>query len=81
MGRRNALLMEGVVVSAGQAASASFKPKPTRNLSAQLADAEWLMSMPGTEEQKAFLLTCNSCHTLERIVKVGQGGPRRQPQA
>ena len=43
--------------------------KPTQNLSAQLTNAEWLMSMPGTDDQKQFLLECNSCHTLERIVK------------
>src|SRR5450432_2634896 len=56
-------------VMVGQPAIADLKLKPTRNLSAQLTDAEWLMSMPGTEEQKTFLLTCNSCHTIERIVK------------
>jgi streptogramin lyase len=56
-------------VIAGQAVTADLALKPTRNLSAQLTDAEWLMSMPGTEEQKTFLLTCNSCHTIERIVK------------
>ena len=27
------------------------------------------MSMPGTEQQKRFLLNCNGCHTFERIVK------------
>jgi virginiamycin B lyase len=59
----------GADVAAGQTATADLKLKPTRNLSAQLTDAEWLMSMPGTEEQKTFLLTCNSCHTIERIVK------------
>jgi hypothetical protein len=56
-------------VTAGQAATADLQLKPTRNLSAQLTDAEWLMSMPGSEEQKTFLLNCNSCHTIERIVK------------
>jgi virginiamycin B lyase len=56
-------------VSAGQTVTADLALKPTRNLSSQLTDAEWLMSMPGTEEQKTFLLTCNSCHTIERIVK------------
>jgi virginiamycin B lyase len=56
-------------VTDGAATSADLKLKPTRNLSAQLTDAEWLMSMPGTEEQKGFLLTCNSCHTIERIVR------------
>jgi virginiamycin B lyase len=56
-------------VAAGQAASADIKLKPTRNLSAQLTNAEWMMSMPGSDEQKSFLLNCNSCHTIERIVR------------
>jgi virginiamycin B lyase len=43
--------------------------KPARNLSAQLTNAEWLMSMPGTDEQKRLVLDCNSCHSLERIVR------------
>jgi streptogramin lyase len=56
-------------VAAGQATTADIKLKPTRNLSAQLTNAEWMMSMPGTDEQKSFLLNCNSCHTIERIVR------------
>ena len=28
-----------------------------------------MMSIPGTEEQKATLLDCTGCHTLERIVR------------
>jgi virginiamycin B lyase len=28
-----------------------------------------MMSIPGTEEQKSFLLNCVGCHTLERIVR------------
>jgi len=56
-------------VTAGQAATADIKLKPTQNLPAQLTNAEWMMSMPGTDEQKAILLNCNSCHTIERIVK------------
>src|SRR5215472_8601944 len=43
--------------------------KKTRNLASQLTNAEWMMSIPGTEDQKAFLLNCTSCHTLERIVR------------
>ena len=27
------------------------------------------MSMPGTDDQKRLVLDCNSCHTLERIVR------------
>src|SRR5688572_14595346 len=56
-------------VAAGKAATSQLKLTKTRNLSAQLNNAEWLMSMPGTEEQKRFLLNCNGCHTYERIVK------------
>src|SRR5215475_5273172 len=56
-------------VTAGQAATADLKLKPAQNLPAQLTNAEWMISMPGTDEQKAILLNCNSCHTIERIVK------------
>src|SRR6266404_2538427 len=40
-----------------------------KGLSSQLTNAEWLVSMPGTEEQKSFLLNCKTCHTIERIAK------------
>jgi streptogramin lyase len=46
-----------------------LKLQPTKNLPDQLSNAEWMMSIPGTEEQKSALLDCTSCHTLERIVK------------
>src|SRR5437868_11851858 len=37
-------------------AKADIKLKKARNLSAQLTNAEWMSSMPGTDEQKRFLL-------------------------
>ena len=43
--------------------------KKTRNLAGQLTNAEWMMSVPGTEDQKAQLLNCVGCHTLERVVR------------
>jgi streptogramin lyase len=46
-----------------------LKLKKTRNLAAQLSNAEWMMSIPGTEDQKSFLLNCTGCHTLERVVR------------
>jgi virginiamycin B lyase len=58
-----------VTLAAGQERKIAVKLKATPNLSAQLTNAEWLISMPGSDEQKRFLLACNSCHTLERIVK------------
>src|SRR5258708_843558 len=49
--------------------TADIKLKKTHNLASQLTNAEWMMSIPGTEDQKAQLLNCTSCHTLERIVR------------
>ncbi|HEY1364233.1 MAG TPA: carboxypeptidase regulatory-like domain-containing protein [Xanthobacteraceae bacterium] len=46
-----------------------LKLRKTRNLPSQMSNAEWMMSLPGSEEQKAFLLNCVGCHTLERIVR------------
>jgi streptogramin lyase len=56
-------------VVTGQEAKADIKLRKVKNLSAHLTNAEWLISMPGTDEQKRFLLNCNGCHTLERIMK------------
>ncbi len=53
----------------GKAASADLKLKKTKNLAGQLTNAEWMMSIPGTEEQKAGLLDCVGCHTLERVMR------------
>jgi len=57
------------IVAAEKAATADIKLKKTRNLAGQLTNAEWMMSIPGTEEQKAQLLNCVGCHTLERVVR------------
>src|SRR5260370_5883648 len=56
-------------VDAQKPTTADLKLKKTRNLAAQLVNAEWMMSMPGTDDQKAQLLNCVGCHTLERIVR------------
>jgi streptogramin lyase len=56
-------------VAAEKTTTADIKLKKTRNLASQLTNAEWMMSIPGTETQKAMLLNCTSCHTLERIVR------------
>jgi streptogramin lyase len=50
-------------------ATADLKLHKAKDLSSQLTNAEWLLSMPGTEEQKSFLLNCMTCHTIERIAK------------
>lgn len=56
-------------VAAGKQAKADLKLVKTKNLAAQLTNAEWVTSMPGTEEQKKFLLNCVGCHTVERLVR------------
>ena len=56
-------------VAGDKIANVDLKLKKTRNLSAQLTNAEWLHSMPGTPKQKDILLNCVSCHTVERIVR------------
>jgi virginiamycin B lyase len=57
-----------VNVGAQGTAAADLRLKKTTDLAAQLTDAEWVTSMPGTEAQKRPLLNCNSCHSLQRIV-------------
>ena len=56
-------------IAGGQATTADLKLRKTRNLTRQLTNAEWMMSMPGTDDQKLELINCVSCHTLERVVK------------
>ena len=56
-------------VVAGQSATTDIKLQPTKNISAQLTNSEWLASVPGTVAQKKFLLNCSSCHSFERILK------------
>ncbi|MBI4885750.1 MAG: carboxypeptidase regulatory-like domain-containing protein [Acidobacteria bacterium] len=55
-------------VRSGVTASADLRLKPATNLAAQLTNAEWLASMPGSDQQKKFLLSCNSCHSYQPIV-------------
>src|SRR5258705_3924089 len=45
-------------VASGQEAKAELKLRKVKNLAATLTNAEWLASMPGTEDQKKFLLNC-----------------------
>jgi len=55
-------------VRGGVTASADIRLRPTIDLAAQLTNAEWLTSMPGSDQQKKFLLSCNSCHSYQPIV-------------
>lgn len=58
-----------VDISAGKPATANLKLHKTSNLAAQLSNAEWMASFPGTDEQKISIQICTHCHTLERIAR------------
>ena len=52
-----------------QPATADLALASVADFSSQLTSTEWLISMPGTAEQKRPLIECMSCHTLERVVR------------
>ncbi len=52
-----------------QTTTVDLKLERTKDLASQMSNAEWMMSLPGTEEEKSFLLGCVGCHTLERVVR------------
>jgi hypothetical protein len=56
-------------IAAGGPTSVDVKLRKTRNLSHQLTNAEWMLSMPGNDEDKLAMINCVSCHTHERIMK------------
>jgi hypothetical protein len=58
-----------VEIASGKPASADLKLHKTKDLAAQLSNAEWLLSMPGPDEQKGFLLNCVNCHRLDLITR------------
>jgi virginiamycin B lyase len=57
------------VAAAGHTATADLRLRKAKDLAAQLTSTEWLISMPGTAEQKLPLIECMSCHTLERVLR------------
>jgi streptogramin lyase len=56
-------------VAPGQPSTLDLKLRKTQDLSKQLTNAEWMMSIPGTDDDKATLLNCVSCHRVERIMR------------
>src|SRR5262249_33074744 len=51
----------------------NLKLRKTSDLAAQLSNGEWMMSAPGTDQQKGQLLNCVGCHTLERVMRSPHG--------
>src|SRR3984885_13129838 len=62
-----------VLVVADKTTTADLALHKTDDLAAQLSNAEWLASMPGTDAQKGQLLNCVGCHTLERPLRSNYG--------
>jgi streptogramin lyase len=56
-------------LAAQQPAKYDLKLRKTEDLAAQLSNAEWLASFPGTDQQKNAMLGCVGCHTLERVAR------------
>jgi len=50
-------------IAAGKPATVDLKLRKAKDLAAQLTNTEWLMSMPGTDEQKFMMGNCGNCHT------------------
>jgi streptogramin lyase len=55
-------------VPATGATTADLKLAKARNIAAKLSSGEWLASIPGADQQKAFMGQCVGCHTLQRVL-------------
>ena len=53
----------------GKGAAADLKLAKTKDVSAQLSNAEWIASAAGSERQRALLTNCVGCHTVERVFR------------
>ncbi|HEY1505342.1 MAG TPA: carboxypeptidase regulatory-like domain-containing protein [Stellaceae bacterium] len=58
-----------VTVAKDRATQADLRLAKAADLAGQLTNTEWLESMPGSDADKRALLECQSCHTVERIVR------------
>ena len=47
-------------------ATADVKLAQTNNIEMQLNNAEWIMSVPGSDKQREMLTSCVGCHNLQR---------------
>jgi streptogramin lyase len=56
-------------VVAGRPTTVDIALKKAADLESQLTSAEWLESIPGTDQQKRFLNDCVNCHTLQRVMQ------------
>src|SRR5262249_19927225 len=55
-------------ITAGQTTKADVKLGRAKNVVGTLSNAEGMLSLPGSDQQKKFLINCTSCHPLQRIM-------------
>jgi streptogramin lyase len=60
-----------VTLAARETTTVDLELARTANLPAQMMNAEWLTSFPGTAERKQFVINCNHCHSLEITARTG----------
>jgi len=58
-----------VDIPANDPVTLDLKLTKTTDLAAQLTNAEWLVSFPGTAAQKSSIQNCAHCHTFEPVVR------------
>ena len=58
-----------VDVGASGTTTVDLTLRPAPDVEAQLTNAEWLESIPGTHEQKAMFDSCVRCHTIDRVLR------------
>jgi virginiamycin B lyase len=59
---------KSITVASEKAAEIDVKLVKTKNLAAQLTNLEWMLSVPGSDDQRRALTGCTNCHSVERIL-------------
>src|SRR5262249_53475433 len=59
---------KSVKLETGKPANIDVKLVKATNVANQLTNLEWMLSVPGTDEQKRALTGCTNCHSVERIL-------------
>jgi virginiamycin B lyase len=58
-----------IIVDAQKTTQLDLNLSVAGDIASQLSNGEWLLSIPGTVEEKQQFLGCVSCHTLERVMR------------
>jgi virginiamycin B lyase len=55
-------------IESDKTSNVDLKLAKVKDLASQLTGAEWMMSVPGNEQQKRALFRCDQCHSLDTVV-------------